>query len=74
MALSVPQIKTLWIWQHVYFLDKAFIYTSPLACVCTNNDYSDYFPLNRGTQQGCPLSQLLFAIAIEPLAVALRSS
>lgn len=50
------------------------LYTSPLACVRTNNDYSDYFPLNRGTRQGCPLYPLLFAITIEPLAVALRSS
>lgn len=50
------------------------LYTSPLASVHTNNDYSDYFPLSRGTRQGCPLSPLLFAIAIEPLAVALRSS
>ena len=37
------------------------LYTSPLACVRTNNDYSDYFPLKRGTRQGCPLSPLLFA-------------
>lgn len=50
------------------------LYTSPLASVHTNNDFSDYFPLSRGTRQGCPLSPLLFAIAIEPLAVALRSS
>ncbi len=43
-------------------------------CVRTNNNYSDYFPLRCGTRQGCPLSPLLFAIAIEPLAVALRFS
>jgi len=49
------------------------LYTSPQACVRTNNDYSDYFPLKRGIRQGCPLSPLLFAIAIEPLAVALKS-
>jgi len=42
-------------------------------CVRTNNYYSEYFPLTRGTLQGCPLSPLLIAIAIEPLAVALRS-
>uniref|UniRef100_A0A3Q3A000 Reverse transcriptase domain-containing protein n=1 Tax=Kryptolebias marmoratus TaxID=37003 RepID=A0A3Q3A000_KRYMA len=50
------------------------LYTSPLASVRTNNDHSEYFHLGRGTRQGCPLSPLLFAIAIEPLAAALRSS
>lgn len=50
------------------------LYISPLACVRTNNDLSDYFPLKRGTQQDCPLSPLLFTDAIEHLAVALRSS
>lgn len=44
------------------------LYSSPLA----NNNYSDYFPLYRGTRHGCPLSPQLFLIAIEPLAVALR--
>ena len=73
-------------WPYLFSLLKRFgfgntfiswirlLYTSPQACVRTNNDYSDYFPLKRGTRQGCPLSPLLFAIAIEPLAVALRSS
>lgn len=73
-------------WPYLFYTLKCFgfgdtliswiklLYTSPLACVRTNNDYSDYFSLNRGTRQGCPLSPLLFAIAIEPLAVALRAS
>ena len=47
-------------------------YIHPL--LLTNNDYSDYLSLERGTRQCCPLSPLLFAIAIDPLAVAVRSS
>lgn len=50
------------------------LYSSPKASVRTNDTYSDYFPLGRGTRQGCPLSPLLFAIAIEPLSISLRSS
>lgn len=48
------------------------LYTSPLTAIQTNNTLSPYFALHRGTRQGCPSSPLLFAIAIEPLAVALR--
>ena len=50
------------------------LYTSPLASVNTNNTRSEYFNLFRGTRQGCPLSPLLFAIAIEPLSIAVRRS
>lgn len=44
------------------------LYSSPLAAVWTNNNLSSYFPLHRGTRQGCPL----LAVAVEPLAIALR--
>uniref|UniRef100_A0A3B1IT35 Reverse transcriptase domain-containing protein n=1 Tax=Astyanax mexicanus TaxID=7994 RepID=A0A3B1IT35_ASTMX len=50
------------------------LYSSPKASVHTNDIYSDYFTLGRGCRQGCPLSPLLFAIAIEPLSITLRSS
>lgn len=45
--------------------------TAPLASVRTNDSHSGYFPLFRGKTQGCPMSPMLFAIAIEPLAMAL---
>lgn len=41
--------------------------SSPKASFHTNDTLSDYFPLGRGTRQGCPLSPLLFMIAIEPV-------
>ncbi|XP_072135984.1 MTOR-associated protein MEAK7 isoform X2 [Mobula birostris] len=50
------------------------LYHSPLACIQTNYFRSGYFPLTRGTRQGCPLPPLLFAIAIEPLSIAIKST
>lgn len=44
-----------------------------MAAVQTNQVISDYFFLHRGTRQGCGLSPFLFDIAIEPLAIAIRS-
>lgn len=50
------------------------LYTFPMAAVRTNNNLSTYFELHRGTKQGCTLSPLLFAVAIEPLATAFRKT
>ena len=49
------------------------LYASPQALVRTNGTNSEYFQLHRSTRQGFPLSPLLFAIVMEPLAIALRS-
>lgn len=71
-------------WDYLFYTLKQFgfgskfiswirvLYSSPTAAVRTNSNLSAYFSLLRGTRQGCPLSPLLFAIAVEPLAVMLR--
>lgn len=45
-----------------------------MASVRTNEIRSDYFYLFCSTRQGCPLSPLLFAIAVKPLSIALQSN
>lgn len=43
------------------------------AMVSTNNFISSPFELFCGTRQGSPISPLLYAMAMEPLAIAMRS-
>lgn len=50
------------------------LYLHPSASVLNNFNKSSQFQLHRGTRQGCPLSPLLFAIAIELLALAIKNN
>ena len=50
------------------------LYTSPKACVRSNDQTAPSFSLHRGTRQGCPLFPSLFSIFVEPLAAAIRQN
>ena len=47
------------------------IYDKSTANIILNSEKLKTFPLRSGTRQGCPLSPLLFNIALEVLAIAI---
>jgi len=48
-------------------------YGNVTSCVLNNGHASEFFALERGVRQGCPLSGVLFVIGIEVLASAIRN-
>ena len=48
------------------------IYDTPTANIILNGEKLKTFPLRSGTRQGCPLSPLLFNIALKVLATVIR--
>ena len=50
------------------------LYTDPLLAVTNNGYASQFFSIERGIRQGCPLSALLFLLVVESMADKIRSS
>ena len=44
------------------------------SCVLNNGWATDFFKIQRGVRQGCPLSPYLFVLSVETLAKAIRES
>lgn len=72
-------------WSYLFCVQKKFgfgagfidliksLYRSPQARVISNGITSNSFRLYRGNRQGDPTSPALFALAIEPLAEAIKA-
>lgn len=50
------------------------LFSNPKATVVVNGLTPTPLCIGKGTRQGCPLSPLLFALVIEPLAELIRQS
>jgi len=50
------------------------LYNNSCTSLKNNNYHSDEFELSRGVRQGCPLSALLFTVAVETMAIQIRQN
>ncbi|XP_063800263.1 cadherin-related family member 5 [Pseudophryne corroboree] len=57
-----------------FFQGVSALYSNPRAAVLANGVMSLSFQIANGMRQGCPLSPLIFALSIEPLAARIRAN
>ena len=50
------------------------LYNGINSCVLNNGYFTEFFNLERGVRQGCPLSPYLFLLSVEVLGYAIRSN
>ena len=50
------------------------LYTNIESCIINNGQTSKYFEIKSGIRQGCPLSALLFVIAVEVLSLSIKKN
>ena len=50
------------------------LYEEPISYIKNNGHLSEQISISRGIRQGCPVSGLLFVLAVEVLALRIRSS
>lgn len=72
MALFVYSLAVLGFCQKFMGLMRA-LYSTPEAWIRHHGFYSEPIKIAKGTRQDCSLSQLIFAIAKETLAIAIRT-
>ena len=84
MVLSLDQEKAFDRVSHTYLLNLLkeygfrfqnwirILYSDIYSAVLVNGSVSDKFKITRSVRQGCPLSPLLYVLALEPVLIKIR--